>query len=381
MGGMTPRRDQPPAAVQRIECAFAAACDRLAPLAPGARLLLGCSAGGDSMALLELMAARAAARRWTLAVAHVDHRQRPESAAEAEWVAAQARAAGVECFIDRFDDGLAGAGPLTEEVMREGRYELFRRRAAEWNADALALAHHADDRAETFLIRLLAGSGPTGLAAIRPVETHHGLTIVRPLLAARRDDLRAWLRHHGREWREDPTNASRETKRGWVRHHLIPEIRDRLGLDPTGRIARASELIEEEARAMGEAARLILAEIRRPAPAGAIDRIDLTHPLWSGAGDELRRQLMREWLWELRGGAHPPGFAAAGEALAFVAQARPGSELRTIGRMHIVHCGGELVAFADTVDAPARGMGVEGLLPPPKPKKPRASANGKPSGE
>ncbi len=110
---------------------------------------------------------------------HVDHSQRPESAEEARFVAARAAAHGLPCYLERLGDELVGGGALSEDALRQARHECFRRAAAAFKAGALLLAHQADDRAETFLIRLLAGSGPTGLGSIRPVEKIGKLTLVR----------------------------------------------------------------------------------------------------------------------------------------------------------------------------------------------------------
>jgi tRNA(Ile)-lysidine synthase len=356
--------DSSKAAIARVESAFDAARARLAPLAPGASLLLGCSAGGDSMALLRLAASRAEAAGWRLAVAHVDHRQRPESAEEAAWVAGQARELGVEAFVERLDDapasgaqtGVASASgaPLSEDVMRQGRLRIFGRLARQWGATAVVLAHQADDRAETFLIRLLAGSGPTGLAGIRPVQRVAGLTLARPLLGARRADLRAWLRSRGAAWREDPTNADLGSKRSWARHALLPMIAERLGLDPTDRIARAAALLDDESQALAEAADLLLARLRRPAPPPARDRLDLADPLWLEASPRLRRQMLRQWLWRMRRAPHPPGLATVEQALGFAEKARPGAELRTIERMHLTRLRDGLLAFDPSVDAEGR---------------------------
>ena len=363
-----PRKTTPSAARNVID-AFEAACRNLPELAPDRQLLLGCSAGGDSMTLLDLCARAARRRKWALAVAHLDHRQRPESGEEALFVATRAKALGVEVFIERLDDELAEASPLSEDVMRQARLSCYRRQARQWEADAVLLAHQADDRAETFLIRLLAGSGPTGLASIRPVETVGELTIVRPLLSARRGDMRVYLESREIEWREDPSNSDLTTKRGWVRTALLPAIHNHIGLDPTARIVRASELIEDEARVLSEATDLILAQLVTRPGAPIRERMDLDSELWTGAGDLLRRQLVRRWLWNLRRRPHPPGFAALGEAMAFIRQARPGATLRTIERIHIVHCKGSLLAFDPSVDEATRREVTQPYLPPPKPKK------------
>jgi len=369
---MSPRSRKTPEAVRAVEAAFDAACGEAAELATGRRLLLACSAGGDSMTLLDLAARRGRRRRWELAVVHVDHGQRGESAAEARFVADQARRRDLECFVTTLDEELLAASPLSEDVMRQARLTIFKRAAARWHADAVALAHQADDRAETFLIRLLAGSGPTGLASIRPMERMGGLVLVRPLLAARREQMRAYLRARELPWRDDPTNADLGTKRGWVRHRLLPLIRERIGLDPTGRIVRAAELIEGESRAMHEAAGLILGRIADRPGEPILERLDLADPLWREAGEALRRQVVRHWLWRLRGRALPPGYAALAEAMAFIAARRRGAELRTVERIHVVHTGKALLAFAPATAPDERRRAAAPYLPPPRsPKRPR----------
>lgn len=357
--------DAPPAAARRVILAFEAALDQFVPLAPGRRLLLGCSAGGDSMALLDLAARAAAGRRWALAVAHLDHAQRLESAAEADFVAAQAARLGLPVFTQRLVPPPASGSPapLTEDVMRQARHAWFRRCGRLWEAEALLLAHQADDQAETFLIRLLAGSGPTGLAAIRPLERLEGLTLVRPLLAARRADLRAYLAWRGRPWHDDPSNDDLAGKRCWIRNALLPLIGEKIGLDPTDRIGRAAGLIREESEVLGEVALLVLSQLALPAPPPALARLDLAHPLWRAASPLLRRQLLRQWLWDLRRGPHPPGYEALREALAFVKANRRGAELRTVERIHLVHCKTSLVAFAPEVAPGVRRAVVEPLLP------------------
>ena len=314
------------------------------------------------MTLLDLAARAARGRNWALAVAHLDHRQRAESAEEADFVAGQARARGLEVFLERLPDDLLQQSPLSEDAMRQARHACWRRAARAFGAGAVALAHQADDRAETFLIRLLAGTGPTGLAAIRPVETVGGLTLVRPLLAARREAMREYLRARGLAWREDPTNDALDAQRGWVRNRLLPLLAERMGPGVAERIAGASELLEAEAAAAREATGFLLDSLRREPSAPALDRLDLTAPAWREASPSLRRQLLREWLWRLRGGGYPPGRAAAEEALTFAAQAAPGAELRTVGHIHIAHLGGGLLAFGKEIPADERRAAASELL-------------------
>ena len=360
-----PRKPDSPVTLLRE--AFEKACGRLEPLRPGARLLLGCSAGSDSMSLLDLAAGLAPRMGWRLAVAHIDHNQRAESAEEARFVTGQACRHGLTTFIQRLHPSTGS--PLTEDAMRQARLTAFGRFAGIWPADALLLAHQADDRAETFIIRLTDGSGPTGLASIRPVERVEGLTIVRPLLGIRRQTLRDYLVAQDLPWRDDPSNASLENKRSWVRHELLPRIAERIGLDPTERIVRASVLIAEEAAALDDACRILLAGLARPTPEGALASLDVSAETWREASPVLRRQLLRQWLWSLRRGPHPPGLGAVEEALAFAENARPGSQLRTVERMHVVHCKKALVAFEPEVDETVRQAIAAPLIPPRRKRK------------
>lgn len=326
------------------------------------------------MALLELAAKTAVSRNWALAIAHVDHRQRPESSDEARFVESRAAAHGIPFYLERLDDKLVAAGALSEDSMRQARHECFRRVVAAFKADALLLAHQADDRAETFLIRLLAGSGPTGLGSIRPTEHIGKLIVVRPLLGIRRAALREWLAARGLDWLDDPTNRIVSNKRGWIRNELLPLIADRIGLDPAPRIISAAELIDQEARALSDATKSILNQLFDRAESPAIATLNLNHALWYSASGELRRQMIREWLWRLRRRPHPPGRAAVEEALKFIEQARPGAELRTIEHIHIVHLKDGLLAFPPEVGPSARRAAAAPLLPAPKPQKKRRTS-------
>ena len=361
-------RSNNPTATDRVERAFANALEALAPLAAGARLLLACSAGGDSMALLDLAARHAAGRGWALAIAHVDHAQRAESEAEARCVTGEGTRRGVPVFIERLRFETSRPTALTEDAMRQARHAAFARAAAAWEAGAVLLAHQADDQAETLLIRLLAGSGPTGLAAIRPVERIVGLTLARPLLEARRADLREYLTARGLAWHDDPTNDELTAKRSWIRGALLPLMREKIGLDPTARLARCAALIREESETLGALTELFLKQLALPATPPALARLDLAHPLWRAAGSTARRQLLREWLWALRRGPHPPGYAAVGEALAFAEARHTGAELRTVERIYVIHCKTSLVAFAPET-APEVRRAAAAVMPEKEGKK------------
>ena len=160
------------------------------------------SGGPDSMALL-VLAARAFPQACIAAT--VDHGLRESAASEARMVARQAEALGVPHTTLTVATPITGAS--LQAQARRARYQLLAGWAEEMKALAVATAHHADDQAETFLMRAGRASGITGLAAIRPRATVAGATLVRPLLGWRRAALRAIVRREGVSFVDDPSNA------------------------------------------------------------------------------------------------------------------------------------------------------------------------------
>ncbi len=197
--------------------------------------VLAVSGGPDSLAMLDLLAGLAGELRLELLVAHADHGILPESAAVAERVRQVARERyGLEAVVGRLELG-AGAG---ETRARAGRYAFLRRVQEERGARYLVTAHHADDQAETVLLRILRGTAPAGLAVIAP-RGPHGL--VRPLLPFRRAELAAHAQAAGLPVFHDPSNLDPRHRRAWVRGTLMPVLDARLG-------AEAVEALLEVAR-------------------------------------------------------------------------------------------------------------------------------------
>lgn len=179
---------------------------------------LAVSGGGDSMAMLWLVAPWARANGIAVSVATVDHGLRPGAAEEARFVADVCEGLGVPHAILRWE-GWSGRGNL-QAAAREARRELLARWAGERGADAVLLAHTRDDQAETVLMRLARGSGVDGLAAMREDWRERGRRWMRPLLDAGRADLRAYLRRHGRAWIDDPSNEDDRFGRSRARRAL-----------------------------------------------------------------------------------------------------------------------------------------------------------------
>jgi len=194
---------------------------RQAMIRPGDRIGIGVSGGADSVAMLRIFAERQAQLGIAIHVLHFHHQLRGAAADEDERFV---KALAAE-FHFQFESGRADVageahaqGWNLEDAARRLRYKFFASVAEARGLNRVAVAHTANDQAETVLSHLLRGTGLTGLAGIYPVA---GL-IVRPLLELRREELREYLSALGQPWREDASNQDTSHMRARIRHQLIP---------------------------------------------------------------------------------------------------------------------------------------------------------------
>jgi tRNA(Ile)-lysidine synthase len=195
---------------------------------PGSGVVVGVSGGADSLALLHSVCRLAPQLGWTVIAAHLDHGLREESAAEAEWVAEQARDWGADP-IRRWMEvrALAAKRRLSLEAAgRAARYEFFAGVARERACRVVAVGHTADDQAETVLLNLLRGAGLAGLAGMHPCRPLApelpGVMLIRPFLTVWREEILAYCEAHGLTPLQDPSNHSMEFARNRIRHQLLP---------------------------------------------------------------------------------------------------------------------------------------------------------------
>lgn len=181
----------------------------------GSRAILAAvSGGGDSQAMLSVLARLAGKLGFTLRAHGVDHGLRPEAAGELDLAQALAERLGVPFVRSRL--ALARGGNLQARA-RDARYAVLREAAAEDGA-LIATAHHADDRAETVLLRLLRGAGPRGLAVLAP----RAQDVIRPLIRASKRDVLLHLQRHDLAFAEDPSNRDAAFLRVRVRREAMP---------------------------------------------------------------------------------------------------------------------------------------------------------------
>lgn len=283
---MTPpdRARLDPALVAR----FRRSVERLRLIADGERIALAVSGGPDSMALLTLAAA---AYPGQVLAATVDHGLRAEAADEATMVADYAASIGVAHATLRIAAPPA-AHDNVQAWARAHRYDLLTRWAMTAGATCLATAHHADDQAETFLMRAARGSGVAGLAGIRahrPASAEAPVALIRPLLDWRVGELRALVEALGVPFVDDPSNADPRYDRTQARALL----REAPWLDPV-QVARSAAYAAEADAALHAIEAWLWATRTRSIPEVEV-RLDI-----ADLPRELRRRLARRAIQAVR---------------------------------------------------------------------------------
>lgn len=266
------------------------------------RLAVAVSGGADSLCLLTLLGEWRRRTGWpgALEVLCVDHGLRPESAAEAAFVADWAARDGLPCTLLSWSGEKSGAN--RQETARLARYRLMADHMKGSGAEALLLGHHLDDQAETFLDRLTRGSGVTGLAAMAVDEPNgpEGLRLLRPLLTVPRVRIEACLVSRGRSWCTDPSNADTRYKRSRLRSIMALLAEEGLTADrlaqTAGNMRRASEALEETLRGLAE----------KHLVEHAAGPLRLDRGIFRSIPEELRLRLLTLMMSRVRGtGARP----------------------------------------------------------------------------
>jgi len=213
----------------------------LAALDPGDTVVVACSGGADSLALLAATVFEASEGSWRVIGATVDHGLQEGSAEHADRVAGQMRALGVaESVTARISVQAPGLGP--EAAAREARYAVLAEIAERFSARVVLLGHTLDDQAETVLLGLTRGSGGRALSGMRRAfEVYR-----RPLLDLRRADTETACLTEGIEFWTDPHNSDQEFTRVRVRTKVLPMLEAELGPGVAATLARTADLLRAD---------------------------------------------------------------------------------------------------------------------------------------
>jgi len=324
----------------------------------GQRWVVAVSGGPDSTLLLHALFDLSAWRGldWYLHVAHLHHGLRgPDADEDAAFVENLARRLGLPITTERTDvptQVAAGAGS-TEEVARYRRYEFLERVALQTGSELVAVAHHADDDAETVLHRICRGTGLRGLAGMRDVrviQPGSRVRLVRPLLAQRRATIEALCRERGIEYRIDRTNLSTEYTRGRIRNLVLPMLREQLNPNITEALLR----LAEQARWLGTyledaAARVFESLVVEESP----HRVVLNTHALRGKQRIIQAEVIRRAVALVQPRERDIGFPHIDAVLRLIAEQCSGKELHLPGNL-LVRRVYERLEFVlrDAVDEP-----------------------------
>ena len=192
------------------------------------RILVACSGGPDSMALLHLLQDIANHRhtKYEFGVAIVDHSIRPESKDEVLWLRNQVESLGLPFYTATFDvPRLSKDQKLSEETVgRQVRYQWLNEISQSEGYDYIAVAHHKDDQAESILAHLIRGTGLNGLTGMSVVSYDYTVPVIRPLLDVTKSELLEYLADRDLTYCVDSTNDDISYQRNRIRHRIIPEL-------------------------------------------------------------------------------------------------------------------------------------------------------------
>lgn len=267
-----------------------------APFAAASKLALAVSGGPDSLALLEAASHWRGGRRFPeLLVLTVDHRLRPGSDAVAADVARAAQARGLDVQV------LVRAGDVpsanVEAVAREARYRLLIDAARQAGATHLVTAHHRDDVAETFLMRMKRGAGIFGLAAMRPLIDLGDIVVARPFLPVPRARLVATTLASGLVPDDDPMNRDPRFARTAVRTLLATgAVAPAVVAAVAVRMAAVADAVDAEADAF----------LARHVTADGFGVARVSAAAFAAAPGEVRARVLVRILLAVGGDSYPP---------------------------------------------------------------------------
>ncbi len=286
------------------------------------------------MALLHLLHGICTLNGTKLRAVTVNHGLRPEAVAEAEMVARFCATLGVRHDTLHWD-AWDGTGNL-QKAARDARYKLMADWAKSHDIRTIALGHTSDDQAETFLMRLARQAGVNGLAGMSTRKVREGITWVRPLLGAGRDELRSYLRSRDIGWVEDPSNEDTAFER--IKARRVLEALAPLGIDAPGISAIAAQMAQ--ARTALDWQTFLAARDICCVDAGAVV---ISERRMRILPDEIQRRLLVHAVNWISGAAYPPRRAAIASAMLALRK----GQAATVDGCHALRIAGRIWVFRE----------------------------------
>ena len=264
----------------------------------GDRVLVGVSGGPDSMAMICALAKLRYDMGFHLYVAHFNHRLRKSAILDEHFV---------KKIANRFQiPFIAGHAKVTlfkkaasEEYARQARFDFFIKAAKQCRAQSVALGHTQNDLAETVLMRLIRGTGLSGLRAILPCRKIHGVTFIRPLIERTRTEVLQFLKQEKMTFRIDPTNNNMKFFRNRLRKELLPSLSRHYNPNITTILSQMAFIVGDDYDFIEDFAMTSLKKARTKGAGHGQIRLQL-NPL-NKMHPSLQRAVIRKTIEELQG--------------------------------------------------------------------------------
>lgn len=318
----------------------------------GDRLVIGVSAGPDSMALLHLLAALAPAWSWSLLAVYVDHGLRPaETGKELALVRQAAKRLGTDFVSERVDvRGEARARGLSlEHGGRLLRYGVFERLAGTAGTAKIVVAHTADEQAEEVLLRLIRGTGRKGLAGMATMRDNR---VVRPLLTIVKQDLLDYLVDRNISFAVDSSNRDRRYLRNRVRLDLLPHLAHRYNPNIGETLRQTAEILQDEEAYLAEVARQAWSAVVKCEGGTDGGALVLRLPQFVAQPPAIQRRLLETACWRF---GQRPSFKGIAQLLDLVGTGVAGTRLHLGSGLRVRRQGQELVFLRPQGEQPLRG--------------------------
>ena len=311
---------------------------RFGLLERGDRILVALSGGPDSVALLYGLLAIQPEFGLKLYVAHLNHKLRGEESDEDERFTKNLASSLKLKFFSRRIDVIEEAKRKKisiEEAAREVRYDYLENLADRIKADRIALGHQADDQAETFLMRLLRGTGSAGLSGI-PIKRGK---IIRPLIQIKREEIEEFLKANEIPYRLDSSNYLTDYFRNRIRLTLLPRIREEFNPKIVESLNRTTDIISLQQEYIQKKCEQILEHIGKKKKSKIL--VDLEE--FAGHDICLQREMIRLGVRELKGDLNQLTFESVDRALNLVSRKKSGKKVKLVNQIWAEIDGKELL--------------------------------------
>lgn len=295
-------------------------------LRPGDRVLVGLSGGPDSVALLHLLVQLTPEWRLQLVIAHLNHGLRAAADEDEFFCRELARKLSLPFVSERADVGreASDARRSLEDAGRRARYRFLNETADTLECHRIAVGHTRDDQAETFLHRLLRGSGSRGLSGVHPVVE---LRRIRPLFGVRRAEVLDYLSGRGLAFREDESNRDERFTRNRLRHRTLPRLAEEFNPKLVETLAASADLLREDESWMEERTQSAFAELANLEG----DALRLPVPELGRLHRALKRRVLRHAFARMRGDLTNISKTHVDDALGLLTSGKSGREIHLPG--------------------------------------------------